>query len=263
MSTSQGSRIAEEKKMGNKTNSPSQWALVVVMTLAVTVICNTVFLVVLVKISAHHPGSRRLNASSVFEAVSNKNIVKHVNASSPIELLSLKTDVNYTIDAAVEEEEYTEIISSVPFSYPASSGESKEEEEVHVIEENVTTTLTVKEKALQNEKEEPPRTISREEDARFEVHPPRETPISNNDVEVKKMSTAPKASTSQATTQSREDKDTQILSGDAKNIKMPSVVPARCWVPFARVFNQKCRVNEGNGIQSHWFDVEQFVMAMI
>jgi hypothetical protein len=233
------------------------------MTLAVTVICNTVFLVVLVKISARHPGSRRLNASSIFEAVSNKNLVKHVNASSSIELLSLKTDVNYTMDAAVKEEEYKEIISSVPFSYLASSGENEEEEELHVLEENGTTPLTVKENEFQNETKEPPHKKSWEEIARLDVHPPRENPISNNDADGKKISTAPKTSTSQATTQSKEGKDTKKFSGDTKNIKRPAVVPARCWVPFARVFNQKCRVNEDNGIQSPLFDVEQFVMAMI
>jgi hypothetical protein len=242
-STPQTSSLLEQKSMSQNTVQPSKWGFVIAITVAVSLICNTVFLVLLIKMTAHNP---TLPVNTILEASPQPPLSEQTNTNStefvPLDLLVDKNKV-------IVEEGNKEIVVDVSFNENAK-------DEVP-IQEQVTSHTVIQEikevpHTTQKQKDKQSyygENLNKEQDAhRIEV---------DEDAQKEKQS-VPK----QTIPQSKDEKMTKSMREEQK--KRNTGIPAHCWVPFAYVFDRHCGgKDKATGLHKPLFDTEQFVREMI
>jgi hypothetical protein len=242
----------EETDMGVNSNPPVKLGLVIMMTLAVSLILNTVFLVVLVKFA----GSKAESNPVIFEQPPtdcSKQLL--INTSST--LLYEESDNEVISDDVVEENESKEYNVDTPKSFVMESNDEADtlgnEEMNDPVSDGVTATGNIE--VLQQTNETLLNMQNLEEKAA----------VVQDDTNIKHFqenNNMPKSSTSQANGE-RPKRDIHANRNKRNDDGPSSEVPPQCWVPFAYVFNPRCRRNHDAGLKAPMFDAEQFVRAMI
>jgi hypothetical protein len=234
--------------MGINTNPPTKLGLAVAMTLAVSLICNTVFLVVLVKLTGPHhnlPGP----VSNIPDAVPGDEPHKQTNIN--LTDLCIQDDLE---EFKVEEKEMNapessaaEIIGGVEININEHTEESKphtnEQQKQRGVKEVGNEGQTTQNNFAVSQNEQEQSTSNNNEVVDANLHESGDT------------LDAPALKTADHNT---EEKNTE--KGEAIQNQESSNAPTQCWVPFAYVVNPSCRRKR---LQRPMFDAEHFVRAMI
>lgn len=233
-------------KMRIEPNQPTKLGVVVAMTLLVSLICNTVFLIALVKFTGPHD----MAVNDIFDVVTEEEYNNPLNTSA-FSSVTIKVEEYDGIsgDNLVKEEESDEAY------VPEESLEESNAEDLSDIElKDKPQESDIKQRAQADEG-----ASAQENDAVVEQKNDQTEHIymnGNNDQD----KTLQLKSSVHHTNESREE--SKAKPNKERN-KDPFEIPPQCWVPFAYVFNPRCRRNENTGLKKPMFDAEQFVRAMI
>ena len=243
----------KEQNMRISSNPPTKLGLVIVITLIVSLMCNTVFLVVLVKVSD-------LRASHAkFAGTPEEGQLNQTNASTPQSVYTKHETVEeVTADTAMKEQVNYEFTVDVPVTNNDVTERDSETEMANNEHLSDATQLT---------------NIENNNHAKFSFHQTGLVPDKGNtnhktesiDIEKNGESSQRKDKNtepmSHSVTKKRTDKE-QIQNKNTQS-KTPSEAPPQCWVPFAYLVNPRCRRNNVVGLDRPLFDAEQFARAII
>ena len=249
----------EEEIMGINNKYPTKLGLVIVVTLIVSLMCNTVFLVVLVKMSD-------LRATHAIYGEKSEEGHNHKNTSTP-QLVYTKPEIKeITVDAAVEQMN-NELAGDVPETSNGkteSNSESKmtiDEEMVDDISQantEVPTEQTLAEKDIDYK-------VTSKQTGRIPDRCNTEQKTENIyiDGETFQGNDENAEPPVQAATNKKTNKELNENTNIQGNTSSQDKVPPQCWVPFAYLINPRCRRNNAVGLNRPLFDAEHFVRAMI
>lgn len=237
------------EKMGLNTNQPTKLGFVIAMTLAVSLICNTVFLVVLVKLTGPHHTLQQGPVSSIPAVPGDK----HTNISLS-DLYKIQDDLEAVAEITVEE---------APEKFKSSAAERMGSGEIEINED-------AKESKPQENLHQEQRVVNDVKDVVEEVpttqnfqssqNEHKQSTSNNDEVDdnVYESVVTVDAPVQEAAKHDAKEKGNDKMEGSQNQVS--SNVPPQCWVPFAYVVNPGCRRKE---LQKPMFDAEQFVRAMI
>lgn len=240
------SESRQENKMGINSNPPTKLGVVIAMTVVVSLICNTVFLVALVKFTGPH-NIESISARKIFDAAPEEGYDKPLNISSPdLTSKDSKADEVTAHDVPEEEEEDgNDVLADV------SNGPSDESDQ--------RADVTANEDLDENEYKE--KTHKETTHTEQEVIEEEESSKQNHVDEVEQKDSTDGINNETPNTESLMQEITNPI--EVRNKDSSEVPPQECWVPFAYVFNSRCRRNVETGLKKPMFDAEQFARAII
>ena len=213
----------EENKMGINTSSSTKLGWIIMATLVVSLICNTVFLIALVNLTGPH--TQHSTASSIIFEVPNED-AEQLNESLS-ELIS--QDDGSSMDISAED------INYVNEEFPKDGSDNAQ----------IPT----------NEPEECPHEM--------EGYSQPQDAINLENVENEETQAFQEVVIQETVEYSHQQKPSAEIKNNLPHPNRSIMVPVECWVPFAYVFNRGCRRNGHKRLQRPMFDAEQFAGAII